>query len=61
MPDVVVGSYIKVNLIGKPVRQVIDKKFYIALRYVGVKGMLLQDIKDENLKNVIDPPKKVYQ
>lgn len=43
-PDVAVGEYIKLVLIGKPKKQSIDQKYYIALRYVGVKGKLLSQI-----------------
>jgi hypothetical protein len=40
----VVGSYIKINLLGKPVEQFTDKQFYIALRYVGVQGITINEM-----------------
>jgi hypothetical protein len=40
----VVGSYIKINLLGKPVEQFTDKQFYIALRYVGVQGITVNEM-----------------
>jgi len=39
-----VGSYIKINLLGKPVEQFTDKQFYIALRYVGVQGITVNEM-----------------
>eukprot|EP00347_Sterkiella_histriomuscorum_P017753 403348128 len=42
LPDVVVGEYIKITLIGKPTMQNTDKEYYIALRYK------IQEIKDNN-------------
>ncbi len=38
------GSYIKINLLGKPVEQFTDKQFYIALRYVGVQGITVNEM-----------------
>ena len=40
-PDVVVGEYIKVNLIGKLRIQSMDNKYYIALSYIRVNGKVL--------------------
>lgn len=46
----VVGSYIRVNLIGKPSIQQQDNKHYIAIRYVGVVGLPLELISSQMLK-----------
>ena len=36
------GSHIRVNLIGKPFKQDgMDNKYYVALRYVGVSGRIV--------------------
>lgn len=46
LPDLVVGSYVKINLIGKPKIQSIDNLRYIALRYVGLSGISLKALED---------------
>ena len=42
LPKLVIGSHFKVTLIGKPFKQDgMDNKYYVALRYVGVAGRIL--------------------
>ena len=43
LPEFVIGTHFKVNLIGKPAIQDIDNKHYIALRYVGASGMAIAE------------------
>jgi len=54
LPDIVVGEYIKINLIGKPKAQSMDMQYYIALRYVGFKGIKIDEMKDLNLRNILE-------
>jgi hypothetical protein len=42
LPDIVVGEYIKINLIGKPAIQSADNLRYIAIRFLGVKGINIE-------------------
>ena len=43
LPEFVIGTHFKVNLIGKPAIQHGDNKHYIALRYVGASGMAVAE------------------
>ena len=45
LPEVVSGRYIKVNLVGKPNIQEMNNEYYIALSYVGIKGIAFDQIK----------------
>jgi len=38
-PDLVSGRFIKVNLLGKPHKQPMDNKYYVAMNYVGLMGI----------------------
>lgn len=53
-PHVVMGEYIKINLIGKPKIQRMDNKHYIALRYVGVKGYQKEHISDPHVQTLLN-------
>ncbi|CDW71928.1 UNKNOWN [Stylonychia lemnae] len=53
LPDLVCGEYIKITLIGKPQMQRTDRKRYIAIRYVGLKGQNLINIQDPDTKDLL--------
>lgn len=48
------GEYIRINLIGKPKIQTMDKQHYVAIRYVGVKGQLVDEIEDYDTKRFLN-------
>mmetsp|Transcript_17982 Transcript_17982/g.13005 ORF Transcript_17982/g.13005 Transcript_17982/m.13005 type:complete len:89 (+) Transcript_17982:409-675(+) len=52
--DLVAGSHVKVNLIGKVGLQSSDQKYYIALSYVGVSGMLMDRITNREFRELVE-------
>ena len=38
LPDFVIGTHFRVNILGAPATQAQDNKHYVALRYVGASG-----------------------
>ncbi|CDW85438.1 UNKNOWN [Stylonychia lemnae] len=52
LPDLVSGEYIRISLYGKP-NVMWSKQRYIVLRYVGIQGLLHENITSKEILNMV--------
>ncbi|CDW74589.1 UNKNOWN [Stylonychia lemnae] len=61
LPDIVCGEYIKIGLIGKTEVQATDNLKYIALGYVGAQGCLIEELKNQDIINMVTFESKEHE